>query len=121
MKFLVDENVSQAVIEKLISLGHEALSVAEELQRAVKDPDIYKLAVSEDAILITRDHHLTNPIRYPTRPTKGIIYIRHGNFTSEQEASLVENFVTHYDLETIEGHLVTLYRNSIRMRPPSPG
>jgi len=49
--------------------------------------------VREQAVLVTRDYHFTNPIRFPAEKTAGIIYIRHGNLKSEEEIMLMENFL----------------------------
>lgn len=75
MKFVVDESVSYAVVEKLRELKYEVVSVAKDFA-SLKDRDVHKLAVAEKAILITRDHHFTNSIRFPPEKTNGIVYIR---------------------------------------------
>ena len=74
------------------------------------------LALQEQAVFITRDYHFTNPIRFPAERTQGIIYIRHGNLESEEEIAMVEKCLSDHDLGTFRGKLVTLYRDSIRIR-----
>lgn len=70
----------------------------------------------EQAVLVTRDYHFTNPIRFPAEKTARIIYIRHGNLKSEEEIMLMENFLHEYDPEVFLGKLVTLYRDSVKIR-----
>jgi len=108
MKFVVDESVSYAVVEKLRELKYEAISIAKDFT-SLNDQDVYKLAVSEKAILITRDHHFTNSIRFPPEKTNGIVYIRHGNLKTEEEARLAFEFVKKHIPEEIRGSLIILH------------
>lgn len=117
MKFIVDENVSFTVVEKLRILGHSVIAIAEEYT-SLKDPNVYKMVLEEKAILITRDYHFTNSLRYPPEKTEGIVYIRHGNLKSEDELSLVVKFLEGHDFSEIKGSLVTLCREGLRIRPP---
>ena len=79
------------------------------------DDDVYALALREQAVLITRDYHFTNPIRFPVGKNI-IIYIRHGNLRSEEEIRMVESFLRAHDPEVFQGRLVMLYRDSVRIR-----
>lgn len=116
MKIVVDENVSYGLAERLRKEGHEVISISEPPDRGVLDEDIYAFILREQSVLITRDYHFTNPVRFPAEKTKGIIYIRHGNLKSEEEIAMVENFLHDHDLEVFQQKLVTLYRDSIRIR-----
>jgi predicted nuclease of predicted toxin-antitoxin system len=116
MKFVVDESVSYAVVEKLRELEYEVISVAKDYT-SLKDQDVYKLAVAEKAILITRDYHFTNSIRFPPEKTNGIVYIRHGNLKSEEEARFVLEFAKKYIPEKIRGSLIILQKRGIKIRP----
>lgn len=116
MKIVVDENVSYELVERLRMTGYDVISTSELTERGMSDGDIYALVLREQAILITRDHHFANPIRFPAEKTKGIIYIRHGNLKSEEEIMMVENCLRSHDLKTFEGKLITLYRDSIGIR-----
>jgi predicted nuclease of predicted toxin-antitoxin system len=84
MKIVVDENVSYGLVERLRIKGHEVTSISELAEkRRLSDEDVYTLILGEQAIFVTRDHHFTDPIRFPAEKTKGIIYIRHGNLKSD--------------------------------------
>ena len=115
-RFLVDENVSYELVGKLRSLGAEVISVVEEKLHRTPDTKIFSLAVDRNAVIITRDYHFTNPLSFPVGETEGIIYIRHGNITSDDEVKMVTEFIKRIDIKTIKGKLVTLYKNSVRMR-----
>lgn len=118
MKFIVDENISLAVVNLLKSLTQELIYVADKDYVGMSDTKVFELAVRENAWLITRDYHFTHPIRFPSDKLQGIIYIRPGNLSSEQEAGLVQNFLKTSNLESLQGHLITLRRDQTRIRPP---
>jgi predicted nuclease of predicted toxin-antitoxin system len=116
MRIVIDENVSYGVVERLRMIGYDVISISERPERGMSDEDIYALILREEAALVTRDYHFTNPVRFPTEKTNGIIYIRHGNLRSEEEIRMVENFLHAHDLEVFQGKLVTLYRDGIKIR-----
>ena len=116
MRIVIDENVSYGVVERLRMKGHDVISISELPARGMSDEGVYALTIQEQAVLVTRDYHFTNPIRFPTEKTGGIIYIRHGNLKSEEEIMMVENFLHEYDPEVFLGKLVTLYRDSVKIR-----
>ena len=109
-------NISYGLVERLRMKGYEVISASELPERGMLDEDIYTLILREQAVLVTRDHHFTNPVRFPAEKTNGIIYIRHGNLKSEEEIMIVENYLRSHDLEIFQGKLVTLYRDSMRIR-----
>ena len=117
MRFVVDENVSLSVVRGLEAAGHAVVSVAKE-SASLRDEDVYAMAVAQKAILITRDHHFANPIRFPSEKTGGIIYIRHGKLRSEEEAGLVLNFLENANFRAIKGCLVTISKERVSIRPP---
>jgi predicted nuclease of predicted toxin-antitoxin system len=116
MKIVVDENVSYELVERLRMIGYDVISTSESTERGMSDGDIYNSVLGEQAILITRDHHFANPIRFPVEKTKGIIYARHGSLKSEEEIMIVEHCLRSHDLKTFEGKLITLYRDGMRIR-----
>lgn len=117
MKFIVDENVSLTVVELLKALNFTAIPIASREYTGLKDEAIYAMALRENALIITRDHHFTNSIKFPPEKTKGIIYIRAGNLTSEEESAIVGKFIRSANLKEIQGKLVTLYRSETKIRP----
>ncbi|MFO8010782.1 MAG: DUF5615 family PIN-like protein [Dehalococcoidia bacterium] len=116
MRVVVDENVSYRLVGRLRELDHEVVSISESATAGISDQDVYGMTVKREAVLITRDYHFTNPIRFAADQTRGIIYIRHGNLTSEEEVAIVEGFLKKYDFSMFTGKLVTLYRHSVRIR-----
>lgn len=116
MKLVVDENVSYSVVEELRSKGWEVIAVAEKKHSGLDDKKVFSLVRREDAVFITRDFHFTNPIRFPTEKTSGIIYLSRGNLSSHEEMNTVIKFLTTHDLKAIKGRLVTLSPSGIKIR-----
>ena len=75
MRIVIDENVSYGVVKRLQVKGYEVISISDLSKRGMPDEDIYALVLGEQAILVTRDYHFTNPIRFPAEKTRGIVYI----------------------------------------------
>ncbi len=69
-----------------------------------------------DALLITRDYHFTNAIRFPAIATKGILYIRRGNLTAAEEITLIHGFLSRHAADTFSGKLVTIYKDAVKIR-----
>lgn len=116
MKFLVDENVSMEVVKGLREKNHDVISVAEKGFSGIDDDSVFKLAVTEKRIIVTRDFHFTNFIRFPANLTEGVIYIRHGNLKSIEEKELILHFINSVREEEIHGKLITLYRGEYKIK-----
>jgi predicted nuclease of predicted toxin-antitoxin system len=116
MKIVLDESVSYGLSEVLRHEGHEVIAIAEAATAGNGDGEVFRLACEFKAVLITRDYHFTNHLRFPADKTSGIIYIRHGNITAEEEIQLVTTFITKHPAEEYSGRLATLYRNSVKIR-----
>jgi predicted nuclease of predicted toxin-antitoxin system len=110
VKFVVDENVSFAVVKVLREKDYEVFSVAERDLTGADDRSVFNLAVKEGGVIITRDYHFKNPIKFPPDRTNGIIYIRHGNLKSSQEVDIVLRFCRLNIFDKILGKLVILFK-----------
>ena len=67
-------------------------------------------------MLVTRDPHFTNPVRFDPSVTAGILHIVHGNLTGSEEAELVGGFLRGQRPETYAGRLVLVSRGGTRIR-----
>ncbi len=116
MTFLLDENVSLILEQILREHGHIVLAVCEFADRGIPDTEVWSRIKDSETVLITRDYHFTNPYRFPSTEVGGIIFIRSANLKAIEEATLVENFITHYPFDSYKRKLVTLSRNSVKIR-----
>ena len=115
-KVVLDENVSFQVAGCLADLGYEVLAIVKHPQRGMNDQMVFDLVVSGKSILLTRDGHFTNPIRFPAAKTGGIIYLTHGNLRASAEVALVDQFLKSHAKEIFEGRLVLLSPRDVRIR-----
>ena len=113
---VLDESVSLLVGDRLKTLGFEVLAVAQQPGRGMPDEAVFALACVGQRILVTRDAHFTNPLRFPPARTGGILYIARGNLLATQEAGLVEDFLKGHPAEGYRGRLVSLTLAGPRLR-----
>ena len=116
MVIVLDENVSLGLAAPLRERGHEVLAIAEMADRSMSDDEVWKLTVEHRALLITRDYHFTNHVRFRTEEVQAVIYLRRGNLRTEDEVRLVLNFLKRHPLEEFAGRLVTVSPSGIRVR-----
>jgi predicted nuclease of predicted toxin-antitoxin system len=115
MKFVVDENVSFGLVEALRKNREEVFAIVED-NRGISDTDGFNLARKDKAVLITRDYHFTNPMRFASSKVEAVVYIQQGNLFSVKEIQLVMNFLRKHTLDQFKGKLVTLYKDSAKIR-----
>jgi predicted nuclease of predicted toxin-antitoxin system len=115
MNFIVDENVSYGLAQELRSLGFKVISIAEDFP-SLEDSKIFALLQKEKGFLFTRDYHFTNPIRFSLNPQIGIIYLRLGNIKAFEEISLALSFTKKAKWNELEGKLITVSRDEIKIR-----
>jgi len=82
MKIVLDESISYGLAEVLRREGHQVVAISESATVGNADEDVFKLVCSNKSILVTRDYHFTNPVRFPAEKTGGVVNVRHGNLTS---------------------------------------
>lgn len=116
MKIILDESVSYGLAEVLLRDGHQIVAIAESATSGNTDEEVFTLACKGKCVLITRDYHFTNPLRFPSEKTGGIVYIRHGNLTSKEEILLVTKFLANHSHPEFNGKLITLYKDSVKIR-----
>ena len=116
MKIVVDESVSDSVVSYLRSNGYHVIAIAETGGSGLKDPDVFEIVKNDNAILLTRDNHFTNSLRFPPDKTECIVFIRKGNLTSNEEKDLIKWFFDSYSILDFKGRLVSISKNRIKVR-----
>ena len=111
---ILDENVSLQVAARLEALGYEVTAISKHPERGMQDEAVFALA--KGCLLVTRDAHFTNPLRFPSAETGGILFITHGNLRGRDEAELVERFLRDHRSEDFAGHLAFLSPAGFRIR-----
>lgn len=113
---ILDENVSLQVAERLVALGYEVLSIARRPTKGLSDEAVFALVIEGPCLLVTRDTHFTNPVRFPPAKTGGILYITPGNLRGQEEADLVERFLRAHAPNDFVGRLVFASPTSTTIR-----
>lgn len=116
MNVIIDENVSLGLANPLRLAGYRFLTVVEDFRKGYSDDDVWNAAKSLNALLITRDYHFTNRIRFNPIEIFAILYLRQGNLGSNEEIKLVTDFLCNYDSDKYHSKLIVLSRDSIRIR-----
>jgi predicted nuclease of predicted toxin-antitoxin system len=76
VRFKLDENLDLRLAPLIEQAGHNVESVKAEGLSGCDDQTIYETCVREDRVLLTLDLDFSNPIRFPPRPTAGIVVLR---------------------------------------------
>ena len=115
MTIIVDESVALAVADMLVERGYEVTHVADAL-KGTSDEEVWRKAVAERALLITRDHHFADPARRCPSECLGVVYLRKGNLSVAAETEVVSTFFDRHEIEEYRGRLVTLSPHEMRIR-----
>lgn len=119
MRFLADENVSRAVIDRLRGNGHDVLSVAE-TSAGAPDKDILGAAAIEGRILITEDRDFGEMVIRQRLAVGGVLLLELDRLTGVMEAETVAEFVS-AQTDRLSGNLVVIEPGRVRIRPlPRP-
>ena len=113
---VLDENVSLQVGARLAAFGYEVLAIAKQPGRGMSDEAVFALVTESAGLLVTRDTHFTNPLRFPPAKTGGILYLTHGNLQGQDEAELVERFLSSHPPQIFAGRLALLSPAGARIR-----
>ena len=121
MKLKLDENPSRHLKEKLVLLGHDVATAAEEGLLGQPDALVGELARSEGRVLLTLDLEFGNIRKNPPGEHPGIVLFRPGSFGPLEVNRFVEEFIRQIDLNVLVGCIVVVEPGRIRVRRPSPG
>jgi predicted nuclease of predicted toxin-antitoxin system len=90
MRFLVDTQLPPLLARYLTSLGHEARHTADVDLASASDRDVWQYAVTNSAILITKDEDFVT-IRALANTGPAVLWVRIGNTTKQ---ALLEKFTS---------------------------
>ncbi|MEO8456883.1 MAG: DUF5615 family PIN-like protein [Chloroflexota bacterium] len=116
MRFLLDENVPQALTEGLRRAGHNARHVIQIGLRSQPDEVIFATAKENGEIIITGDLDFADERVWPT-DHKGIIILRvWPNLTPELMVPDIVAHLARLSPSDIEGNIVVLEPGHVRIR-----
>ena len=76
MKLILDADIPRSFLSKLKGQGYDAVDVRDLSGIPMPDEEIFKLAIKEKRVLITRDLDFSNILHYPPKKSYGIIVLR---------------------------------------------
>jgi len=119
VQLLADEGISPITIARLREQGHVVVSVREQGMFSADDSLILALALTHQAVLLTRDVDDFSKLSHLAgEPHHGIILLRPGkNETAEHINSLLSNFFARYAQVDLVGRIVVITPKRIRFRP----
>jgi predicted nuclease of predicted toxin-antitoxin system len=115
MRFLADENVSRAVIDRLRNSGHDVISIAE-TRSGAPDKDILDAADADGRILITEDRDFGEMVIRQRLGVGGIMLLELDRLSTAMEADTVAEVVS-AQADRLVGNLVVVEPGRIRIRP----
>lgn len=121
MKLKLDENLSRHLKQRLESLKHDVMTVAEEGLLSQPDPVIAKAANDEGRVLLTLDVEFADLRKYPPGGHPGIVLFRPVNFSPLAVNRVIEAFVRETDFESLTGCVVVVEPSRVRIRRPPLG
>jgi predicted nuclease of predicted toxin-antitoxin system len=119
VKFVADENVSGAVINRLRSEGHEVWSASEHMAGAA-DPFVLQTSVRLGALLLTEDKDFGELVYRLGAESGGVLLIRLRGLTPARKAAAVAAVVGEHG-ERLMGTYAVISPGLVRIRTPQGG
>jgi len=116
MRVLLDESCCLSLARVLRDDGHEVFSISETGRKGTEDDQVWDLTCRGPYLLVTRDYHFTNSVRFPAEECLGVLFVRHGNLKARDEAELVRSFLAKHPLDEFKGALIVLSPGAVRIR-----
>lgn len=76
MRFKLDENFDIRSVRLFMEAGHQADTVLDESLSGSSDEVIYQMCRDTRQVLVTLDLDFSNPLRFPSDLTEGLVVIR---------------------------------------------
>ncbi len=114
MRFLVDENLPGEVAALLRRAGHDVLFLLETGHRGMRDDEVWRLAVREERVIVTRD--LDFPLPDSPKPA-GVVLVRvPDTFTRTAIAEVMSEFVASTAFQRVAGTVTVVSPGRVRAR-----
>lgn len=115
MRFLVDENVEQPVVDAMRAAGNDVVCVGE-VASGARDEDVLRLANAESRLLVTNDKDFGEFAYREGRVSEGIILLRLQRQDGLAKAARLTE-ILHELRERIAGHFAVVTEQRVRLRP----
>jgi predicted nuclease of predicted toxin-antitoxin system len=114
MKFLADENMDAAIVDRLRQVGHQVWYVLE-MEPGIPDEEVLALANREGAVLITADKDFGELVFRLRSITTGVILIRLAGLSTLAKIDIIIMTIQEHESELFAAFTV-VSPTSIRIR-----
>ncbi|MFQ6057593.1 MAG: DUF5615 family PIN-like protein [Anaerolineae bacterium] len=114
LRFLVDVNVGQAIVECLHRAGYDAVAVRD-LDPRMDDVDILALAVRERRIIVTMDTDFGELVYHSEQPHAGVLLLRMPGARRDEKVRIMERILAQH-ADKLAGHFCVYQRGRLRIR-----
>lgn len=112
MRFLVDESTGPLVAQLLSELGHDVLSVYDEM-RGAADEDVILRAAAEKRILVTNDKDFGEKVYRERRPHVGVVLLRLRDERASSKRDTIQRLLANY-LDRLPQNFVVVTETRVR-------
>jgi predicted nuclease of predicted toxin-antitoxin system len=118
MRFKLDENLDRRLIPLFAADGHDVATVVDEGMSGSADEDVFETSVKESRTLVTLDLDFSNPLRFPTRDSAGVVVIRVHRPLLEHVAAAITSALPRLKSGNVHGRLWIVELGRIREHAP---
>lgn len=118
MKFKVDENLPQEIVDLLRDSGYDAFSVRDQNLSGKPDVVIASVCGSEQRALITLDTDFMDIRRFPPEEYSGIIVLRLVSQDKTHVLKIFKDNIRHLTLEPLDKCLWVIEEHRLRIKEP---
>lgn len=118
MKFLADENIDKAIVERLRENNHIVIYVLE-IGPSISDEEVIQQANQERAILLTADKDFGELVFRQKRILTGVILIRLAGLSAQHKAEIVTTTIREHTNEIAQAFTVIAF-GTVRIRKLMP-
>ncbi|MDR1186338.1 MAG: DUF5615 family PIN-like protein [Bifidobacteriaceae bacterium] len=91
MRILVDQNLSPALAERLVAVGHDAVHTASLGLEKATDPEVFGVCLAQGRVLITADKKLTKFLAATRATGPSVIVVRGFGYGRDAAAAMSAN------------------------------
>ena len=114
--FLLDENIPYSLITYLEKRGHTAYHVRKLGKSGIRNGEVYELAVSLSAWIVTRDKDFRNLLKFLSNNIPGIIVIESDTeLTRSQIVQVFDRFLLAFEDRLNEKRLILIEGDQVRV------
>jgi predicted nuclease of predicted toxin-antitoxin system len=115
-RFVVDENLPQAIAGWLSSQGFWAEHITQVSLRGASDDRVFRYAQQQGAILVTRDKGFGDERRFPSGTHCGIILLRLKDWRRQNILKRLQEALSQLKGRSLQGKLVIVGEAKVRVR-----